>query len=230
MNEHDLLMQAVQIDTELKHEGKRRGIPAPIWWIIGSLLAILIVLMIVPGYIIKIDPQPARIPSIAEVMPQNLTIKEGVNHSVSSHSDFIRFIKPSDQNVKFVANKISTIACNGERVCEAKAIFYFVRDNFKYAGDPSDDYVETFEESMLMGSSDCDGHSVMLANLMEAIGIEIELVFVPEHVFARISLPEAAKKYKTNGDYVYLDPTCADCAFGEITKASKDLPMSFVKV
>lgn len=230
MNEHDLLMQAIQIDNELKNEGKRKGIPPPIWWIVGVLMAILIVVMIVPGYIIKIDPQPGRIPTIAEVMPQNLTIASNVNHSVSSHSDFIRFIKPSDQNIKFTANKISSISCQSERVCQAKAMFYFVRDNFKYAGDPSDDYIETFEESMLMGSSDCDGHSVLLANLMEAIGIQTELVFVPSHVFVRIRLPEAAKKYKNNGDYVYVDPTCANCAFGEIPRENKDLPMAFVQV
>ena len=50
---------------------------------------------------------------------------------------------------------------------------------------------------------------------MGAIGLEYELVFIPNHVFLRIKLDKALKRYKI-GDWTYLDWTCKTCDFGEI--------------
>jgi len=228
MKEEDVLQQAHDIDRQLKHVPDRKP-KYWFWYLVSFLLTILIVLMMIPYYGVTPDPKPAAIPTIAEVIPAGLEVKD-VNHSLASKQDFRRFITPSDTDVKFTASKIATIACEGERVCHAKAIFYFVRDNFKYVGDPPDEYIETFEESMLTGGSDCDGHAALLANLLEAVGIDAELVFIPRHVFVRIRLPEASKRYKQDSNYVYLDPTCKSCDFGEIPRKNKDMQMTFVEV
>jgi len=101
-------------------------------------------------------------------------------------------------------------------VCHAKAIYYFVRDNIEYVADPLGfEYVEEPKEALYMGSSDCEGGAILMASLLGAVGIEYELVFIPRHVFLKIKLDEALKRYKI-GEWVYLDWTCDSCEFGQL--------------
>ena len=65
---------------------------------------------------------------------------------------------------------------------------------------------------------DCDDHAVLLANLMRSIGIYTDFVHVPRHVYIRIYLPEAPKKYLDEEGWIELDPTCKHCEFGEIPR------------
>jgi len=67
-----------------------------------------------------------------------------------------------------------------------------------------------------VGGGDCESGSIALANLLEAIGVSTEFVFIPQHALLRINLPEASKRYKIDG-YVYLDWTCKNCKFGEVS-------------
>ena len=55
--------------------------------------------------------------------------------------------------------------------------------------------------------------AILLASLLGAIGLDYELVFIPRHVFLKVRLKNALKRYKV-GDYVYLDWTCKNCKFG----------------
>ena len=62
--------------------------------------------------------------------------------------------------------------------------------------------------------------AIILASLLGAIGIDYELIFIPSHVFLRIRLNEALKRYKI-GNWVYLDWTCDTCEFGELPLTDK---------
>jgi len=59
--------------------------------------------------------------------------------------------------------------------------------------------------------------NVLLASLLDAIGVQTRLVFIPNHVYVQAYLPEALKKYKFEEDWVNLDATCFNCEFGQIT-------------
>ena len=102
-------------------------------------------------------------------------------------------------------------------MCHAKALFYFVRDNFQYVSDPNAyEYVKTAKQSLVSGGGDCEDGMLLTANLMEAIGIRSRFVFIPGHVYLDIWLPEALNKYKHDGDWISLDVTCKNCEFGEV--------------
>lgn len=192
----------------------------PIKYIIMTFLLLLIVLWYFPKESIKLDPEPSRIPAIEEVLPADFRLGND-SIEIKDESDFYLYIKPNDPTIKRIANKIATLSCDGNQVCQSKAIYYFVRDNIEYVADPLGfEYIETPKETLATKASDCEGGAILLASLLGAIGVNYELVFIPNHVFLRIRLNKALKRYQNNG-WVYLDWTCKSCKFGELPLSDK---------
>ena len=214
MKEEDLLKEAQEIDKELK-EGKIkiRDTKTPLIYVIIPFLILLMILMIIPYYSIKLNPEPKNIPGL-EIIPENIELIDLGNISYRSYNNYLT---PNDPVIKQLADKIVTQSCKENRICYAKALYYFVRDNFNYVSDPlAFEYVKTPRESLIAKGGDCDDASVLLANLERAIGINTKFVFIPGHVYIQIYLPEAPKKYSKDG-WINLDATCKNCEFGEIS-------------
>jgi len=193
----------------------------PPWWkgplryILSIFLILIIVLWYVSDYAVKVDPEPKRIPTIEEAVPEKIIIEN--KSTTITREEFLLYITPNDPVIKQTADKIAAISCDSSKICQAKAIFYFVRDNFNYVSDPfAYEYIKTAKESLVTGSGDCDDASILLANLLEAVGIRARFVFIPNHVYVQASIPEAAKRYKTEQNWINLDATCHNCKFGEI--------------
>ncbi|MCF7862212.1 transglutaminase-like domain-containing protein [Candidatus Woesearchaeota archaeon] len=199
---------------DIESDEPRREWPGPIKFILGFTMIILLILMIIPYWSISADPNPTSIPKIEQVVP-DLAPALRTNNTISSRQELQQFIMGNDPFIKQVSNRVVTFACSESDICYAKALFYFVRDNIQYISDPPDEYIETPHEVLYNGGADCDGHAVLLASLLESIGIKTELVFVPGHVFIRAKIEKIPKSYQYNG-YVYMDPTCSNCEFGEI--------------
>ncbi|MBD3164605.1 hypothetical protein GF323_05355 [Candidatus Woesearchaeota archaeon] len=203
-----------EIDEKIEEQ------PEP-WWKgpITYILAVLLILMLVvwyfPSQAVKIDPEPAYIPAIGEVMPKNLSPDTA---AVYSRRDYLKLIKPNNPAIKQTADKIVAKACNSNKLCHAKAIYYFIQRNFNYVSDPAEfEYVKSAEESLLTQAGDCDDAAVLASNLLQAVGIRTRFIFIPGHVYIQAYLPEAPKRYKTeNNNYVSMDLTCNNCAFGEL--------------
>lgn len=217
MDEEDVLKEAKEVEKELevvKEEVKR--FKSPLWYILGIFLALLIVLMIVPYYAVRLDPNPKYIPTIDEVVPSGIEVNDE-KYEIAGRNDFLKFVDPTDPIVKQIADRIAVKACDGNRICQAKAVYYFVRDNYDYVADPvGKEYVEHPKEFLSVGGGDCESGSISLISLMEAIGIDAQFVFITNHAYVRIRLPEALKRYRLDDDWVYLDWTCKYCEFGEI--------------
>jgi len=187
----------------------------PIKIILAIFLVLLLVLMIFPEYSVKLDPEPNIGFSVSNVIPEDIEIIDEAIQP-SGYNDFKKLVKPNDPIVKQTADKISSTACSGNKICSAKAMFYFVRDNFDYISDPIGiEYVESPREFLSVGGGDCESGSVTLANLEAAIGIKTQMVFIPGHAYVRIKLDDTSKKYKNKG-WIYLDWTCKSCGFGEL--------------
>lgn len=215
------------MNMELEEDKKRKR--GPLIAIAAVFLILLLILMIVPQYGVKIDPRPERIPSFEEVFVFEKNLSTEVR-TLQSREDFLDFVVPENPVVKTTANRIVSISCLGEKVCHAKAIYYFVRDNFEYISDPVNfEYVEMPQDFMISGGGDCESGTLLMANLMEAVGINSELVFIPGHAYLRIWVPEALNKYKNKG-WIYLDWTCKNCDFGEIPYQNQDLQKTFLDV
>jgi transglutaminase-like putative cysteine protease len=186
----------------------------PIKYILGVLLILMLVLWLIPIYSVRLDPNPKNIPSLEDVLPVDIEVEEKFANEIS-----MSMISGKDPVVKEVADKVVVQSCGDKgRVCQAKALFYFVRDNFQYVNDPTAfEYVKSAKQSLVSGGGDCDDSSVLLGSLLDAIGIRIRFVFIPGHVYVQAYIPEALKRYKEDGDMVNLDAACSYCEFGEIS-------------
>ena len=185
----------------------------PLKIIIGIFLLLIIVMMVVPFYSIKLDPEPKMILRIEEI--SNFITAEP-NKSVTAIEQIHDIYDKNDPQIKFAADKAAAASCEGNNICYAKALYYFVRDNIKYVSDPEgSEYIESPETVIKTGAADCESGSILLLNMMESIGIDGQLVLIPGHAFIRINLYEAAAKYKNRG-FIYLDWTCKNCKFGEV--------------
>jgi len=182
---------------------------SPLRIILAVFLILIIILMIVPFYSIKLNPHPKQIPSVHEVFDKNLvTALETVN------STDIREFVDTGPLIKLTADRIVSYACDSSnKICHAKAIYLFVRDNIIYISDPGE-YYETPTEVLLGSGSDCDGMAILTASLMRSVGIETRFVMIPGHVFVQIYLDEAPNRYKIDG-WINIDPTCKTCEFGQ---------------
>jgi len=206
--EDDKIMEHIEEEQEPWWKG-------PIKYIMMIFLLLIIVMWYFPKESIKLDPSPGRIPTIGEVLPEGFSVGNR-----TGGEDYDVFVL-NDPVLKQIGNKIAALSCEGSKICQAKAVYYFVRDNIEYVSDPFKfEYIESPYEVLYAGIADCDGHAVLLSALEGSIGINSELVFIPNHVFVRIKLTDAAKRYKNNG-WIYLDPTCKNCEFGELPLADK---------
>jgi len=210
-------------------EEKEPWYKGPIKYILGIFLLLLIVLMVLPYYTVKLDPEPKKIPAVEEVLLTDVVLSNK-SFTLKTRQDFIEFLDPTEPVIKQAANKIVSVGCERSRVCNAKAIYYFVRDNIQYVNDPVNfEYIEEPREVLVTKAADCESGTMLMASLMESIGIDSELVFIPGHAFLRIKLDDALKRYKQDG-YVYLDWTCKICSFGEIPYQNVDAHKEFLDV
>ncbi len=205
-------MEKIENLEKLEQEPPEPWYKGPIKYIMMTFILLLIVMWYFPKESIKLDSEPARIPTIEEVLPPTFQL----NNQTTPTKNIQQHITPNDPIIKQIANKIATTSCDGSQVCQAKAIYYFVRDNIEYVADPlGTEYWEDPKELLTTKGGDCESGVILLSSLLGAIGIDYDLVFIPNHVFLKIRLDNALKRYKID-DYIYLDWTCKTCAFGEI--------------
>jgi transglutaminase-like putative cysteine protease len=211
MDAEQILKEAQEIDRELQAgKLKKRDTRAPVIAIAAITLSFLIILMVVPYYGIAADPNPRMILTIDEALPPGDIPK--LHPKQSRHYPDMIDVTPF---VKQVATKIAAAGCDSSAVCQAKAQYLFVRDMFTYVSE-QDEYLMTPEEMMFTKGGDCDDHAILLANLLNAIGIPARIAVVPGHAYVEAYLPEASRRYKDEIGWVKLDATCKSCRFGEM--------------
>ena len=203
----------VKIEEVLEEPEEQPWHVGPLKIIIGLFLALIIIMMAVPYYGVQLDPEPKKMITISELSVGELQ----TSNKTYSFSELYKIVKPEDVQTKRVANLIASYGCDDSRVCQAKAIYYFVRDNINYVRDPfNTEYIEDPKEVLKSEGADCESGSILLATLEEAIGIDSQLVLIEGHAYLRIKLHEAINRHKQEEDWVYLDWTCDTCSFGEV--------------
>ena len=194
----------------------------PVKIILGIFLLLLIVMWLVPFYGIKQNPEPNYLPTINDLNIQELTVPQIDDNDIRSYVQ-------TTQDIKQIADKIVTLSCKEtHKVCNAKAIFYFVQQNFNYLNDPlAFEYFKTPQESFNSNSGDCDDSSILTASLLQSIGLQTRFVFVPRHVYVQVRMPDAVSSYKDDNDWISLDATCQSCKFGEISYTYSNAEKTF---
>src|SRR3989344_1895481 len=195
----------------------------PLKYIVALFLLFLLVLWIVPAYTVRFNPAPRYIAMPEEVIP-TFELGNETGNEVYRREEFPGMIAGNDPVVKQTADRIVALSgCGEHTTCQARALFYFVRDRFTSVSDPyAYEYVKTAKESLTAQGGDCDDASILLASLLQAVGFRTRFVFVPNHVYVQVWIQEAPKKYKTEQQWITTDATCRYCEFGERTLSSVD--------
>lgn len=216
-------MEEKEEKTELIEE-EGNDYKGPLKIILGLFLIFLMVLWIVPHYGLKQNPEPSYTPTLQELDLQEFEIPE---ISSTKIKDYVQVNSP----IKQVADKVVGLSCREtSKVCNAKAVFYFVQKNFNYLNDPlAFEYYKTPQESLQSNTGDCDDSSILLSSLLQSIGMRTRFVFVPGHVYIQVNIPEAVSSYKDENDWINLDPTCDGCNFGEIYYGYKDSKKNYLE-
>ncbi|MFW6220597.1 MAG: transglutaminase-like domain-containing protein [Nanoarchaeota archaeon] len=222
---HDEILDEVISNEEEENEQKTNN-----YFILKTFLTLfiilLLILMVLPFYSLKFDSNPKNIPTKNEIYAKfysNISVEDinrPTNGSIVNYVDYLSY------EIKLSSTKIATDSCDDEKICQAKAIYYFVRDSFKYVSE-TDEYIQTPKEMVLSGGGDCDDFAVLLASKMLAIGIPVRFVFVPKHVYIQIYVEDAKKKYLDDG-WINLDATCMNCKFGEILNIYQKYDKSYL--
>ena len=204
-------------DEEHEEEEKEPWFRGPVKWIMAIFLLFIVVLWVVPYYSVRLNPEPKDIPSLESV---NSHFLDGVEIGNETGTIDLRVAASSivvnDPLMKQVATKIAVESCTEAKICHAKALYYFVRDNIQYVSDPYEkEYIAAPVETLKTGGGDCDDGTLLLAAMLESIGVKTRIVTIPGHAFVKAYLPEASPRYKIN-EWVYMDWTCRNCEFGDI--------------
>ncbi|MFH1064306.1 MAG: transglutaminase-like domain-containing protein [Candidatus Woesearchaeota archaeon] len=209
-----------KFDDDSEKDEKRN----PFSYLLALMLILIMIMVLVPYYGIKLDPEPKNIPRLEEVIPSDIDQLAASIDSIPSaeRANLRNLMLPTNDGIRKTAKRIITSSCDENELCYAKALFYFVRDNLYYVGDPPNEFYENPFETMQTKGADCDGLSILLANLESAVGIPTRFAFIPGHVYIQIKVDSAPKKYKEADDWISLDPSCSDCEFGEVPYSTEN--------
>jgi len=205
-------------DSDEGHDFHESKIKGPVKMIIGLFLLLIVVLWLVPFYGVKINPEPTMNVGLEDIQLQFLNgVEIGNETGTSSIKEAASRIKANDPVIKQVATSIATQSCTDSKICHAKALYYFVRDNIQYVSDPNNkEYIASPIETLKTGGGDCDDGAILLANLLESVGIKTNIVVIPGHAMIKSAIPELSPKYLIDG-WVHMDWTCSECGFGEVS-------------
>ena len=95
------------------------------------------------------------------------------------------FVTPDDPAVRALADRIESITQLGGDRMRADVALSIVHENVAYATDQEmhgvSDYWQYPAETLLSGKGDCEDQALLLASLLEALGMDTVLVIEPGH-------------------------------------------------
>ena len=97
------------------------------------------------------------------------------------------------------------------------SLYNYVRMNIMCVGDPGNEYLASPCETIILGGGDCEDHAILLASLLEAVGVDSKILWVPgEHAFVGISM-EGIKIEGMCDDVFWLSEKVEDILVADTT-------------
>lgn len=100
------------------------------------------------------------------------------------------------------------------------SLYDYVRMNVKFVEDPGNEYIAKPCETIISGGGDCEDHAVLLASLLEAVGVDSFIIQIPgEHTFVGVMDGEGTEgvcenpmMFSVNGENMLVaDTTFSNC-------------------
>ncbi len=147
---------------------------------------------------------------------ENKILKEERNIELGGECKTGVFEELSEGNIKRYTNPrivgdlaISIVSSGSEN--PLIALHKYVHEKIKYVDDPrGEEYIATPCETILSGGGDCEDHAILLASLLEAVGIDAKMVWLKgRHIFVGVQtgneIDEKLKKIPGCEDPIWMD-------------------------
>jgi hypothetical protein len=190
---------------------------------LAVFLAVCLLLLSLEGYSYLIHPEPKMDLALSDV--RGFLPNDSVQPFGSHQPDEVKkVLDETEKPIKQIANFIASSACkSGDSVCQAKALFYFVRDQITYVPDPQfHDELENPLVVLKTGGADCEDMAVLVSAFQKAIGNDARLVFIPGHAYAQVKIPGYWDKWYN------LEATCKTCKFNDIPTDNQLQPKDYI--
>ncbi len=208
---------------ELNKPKQEKKIPDLLFKILVIISVFLIFIGFYSTFFVEHLEQPSNVPSLDDPHIEYLLQQIKLNNTEikkEKEMDMVLLLNYyknyEDFRLKALADYISSKSCRDYEGCAPLALYLFVRDSINYVPDPLQDYFEHPLEVLISHSADCDGMSILLANLLGQIGIRTRFVLIEGHIYVNAYMPDIPLSKKIEGNWVALDPTCKECKFGEV--------------
>lgn len=97
---------------------------------------------------------------------------------------YLNKIDFNDVELRAYANSIIRDEFCWDKECELNAIYRYVVENFNYISDPEgDELIQTPQETIQIMGGDCEDLSILLASLLDNVGIKTYLVLTEDHAY-----------------------------------------------
>ncbi len=192
------------------------------WLLILALFIVFIfIFSIIPYYLVNINPHPDFdvVASFSLSNAEKEKLESAEYKGGASLQSAILQINVDDY--RMVSSRLVSHACSVHSdLCYAKAVYAYV-SSMNYISDPkARQYVQSPAETILAKSGDCEDVSILLATMLESIGIDSDVGVTQNHAFVRAQLPKASF-FIRHGEYVWLDATGSE--FGQTNFRASDV-------
>lgn len=142
-----------------------------------------------PAFPIFTRPQSATPPPL-----RNLTLRRTLQppspdqapspRRASQYWPYLDAVVPADPALRTVAAEQIRACPAGDITCTAVRLYRYVQSGIGYINDPvAREYIQPPATTLQVGAGDCEDLSILLASLLENVGIPTYLVFTPDHAY-----------------------------------------------
>jgi len=105
--------------------------------------------------------------------------------AVDPLSAYLDAMAPRDDEIRALAAKLVAGCDDADHVCETGRLLRFVADDIAYRSDPrgGPDYVQPPSQTLAIQAGDCEDQTILLASLLETIGVRTYLAFSKHHAY-----------------------------------------------
>lgn len=224
--EEELASQAEEIEKELSDERLKEERDRRFFRLLaGFFMAVLIIFMVIPFYSVRHNPEPKPVEMLSLDGTESFNFSQERLASINDAGSLDVSAVTRNAAIRIILGS----GCRQSETCQAKALFYYVRDNINYIRDPPYEYIQPPEET-LFGAGDCEDQAILLAILLKSAGIRSRIVIVPGHAYAEAYIGDAPRRFTNPDGWIPLDPTCSSCGFGEIPRKNIGMMSGLVYV
>lgn len=145
--------------------------------LIGFLIGLALTILYLGNPPIS-PPRPAAPP------PPTIAPSPSVPVGRSPYAPYLDQVVPASTALRTLAYSKIQDCPSGDRTCALVHLYRYVQHDIGYLSDPAArEYIQPPQDTLAIGAGDCEDLSILLASLLENVGVSTYLVFTNSHAY-----------------------------------------------